>query len=304
MASRSFPILLNLPIFKRSFKNASLIRKHATASNTVKLSFTQFDPPKLNESHESSPLIILHGLFGSKNNWRSLAKVFAQRLNTRVFTLDLRNHGESPHSEVHNYEVMAKDVVTFMNDHQLKRTVVMGHSMGGKVAMTIALMQVPQIDQLVVVDSAPTNTSISKEFATYVDVMKKVEQTEVMKQSQADEIMKGYISDINIRQFLLTNLKKDPEIEVYKFRIPLDVLGNSLKTLNGFPFDSDRHTFHKSTLFVAGVKSNYIPPKIHPTIKTFFPNSVIVELDTGHWVHSEKPHDFATIVTDFLKKDL
>ncbi|CAG8766234.1 323_t:CDS:2, partial [Dentiscutata heterogama] len=136
------------------------------------------------------PLIILHGLFGSKQNWRSLAKVFAQRLNTRVFTLDLRNHGESPHSEVHNYEVMAEDVVTFMNEHQLKRTVVMGHSMGGKVAMTIALMQAPQIDQLVVVDSAPTNAYISDKFNTYVEVMKKIEQAGVMKQSQADEIMK------------------------------------------------------------------------------------------------------------------
>ncbi|CAG8537092.1 4687_t:CDS:10 [Dentiscutata erythropus] len=296
MASRFSHILLNLPIYKQNLKNTNLIRKYATTSNIVKLSFIQFDPPMRNGSYESSPLIILHGLFGSKQNWRSLAKVFAQRLNTRVFTLDLRNHGESPHSEVHNYEVMAEDVVTFMNERQLKRTVVMGHSMGGKVAMTIALMQAPQIDQLVVVDSAPTNAYISKEFSTYVEVMKKVEQAGVMKQSQADEIMKGYISDINIRQFLLTNLKKAPETDVYKFRIPLDVLGNSLKTLNGFPFDSDRHTFHKSTLFVAGIKSDYIPPKIHPTIKTLFPNSTIVELDTGHWVHAEKPLEFATIM--------
>ncbi|CAG8826277.1 28413_t:CDS:2, partial [Racocetra persica] len=233
----------------------NLIRKYATASDTVRLSFTQFDPPKLNEMPECSTLIILHGLFGSKQNWRSLAKIFAQRLNTRVFTLDLRNHGESPHSEVHNYEVMAKDVVTFMNEHQLKRTFIMGHSMGGKVAMTMALMQVPQIDQLVIVDSAPIDARMSKEFDTYVEIMKKIEQIGVVKQSQADEIMKSYISDINIRQFLLTNLKKDPESETYKFRIPLDVLGNSLKTLHGFPFDSARHTFHKSTLFVAGTKS-------------------------------------------------
>ncbi|CAG8700367.1 6346_t:CDS:2 [Cetraspora pellucida] len=262
MVSRSFSILLNLPIFKRTFKGINSIRKYVTASDTVKLSFTQFDPPKLNEPSECSTLIILHGLFGSKQNWRSLAKVFAQRLNTRVFTLDLRNHGESPHSEVHNYEIMAKDVVSFMNEHHLKRTFVMGHSMGGKVAMTMALMQVAQIDQLIVVDSAPTDAHLSKEFDTYVGAMKKIEQVGVVKQSQADEILKSYISDIHIRQFLLTNLKKDQEKGTYKFRIPLEVLGNSLKTLHGFPFGSARHTFHKSTLFVAGTKSNYILPKV------------------------------------------
>ncbi|CAG8679914.1 11165_t:CDS:2, partial [Scutellospora calospora] len=196
---------------------------------------------------------------------------------------DLRNHSESPHSKVHNHEAMAEDVVTFMNEHQLKKTNLMGHSMGGKVAMTMALRQVSQIDQLVVVDSAPTNTDLSKEFYTYTEVMKKVEQTGVMKHSQADEMMKDYISDINIRQFLLTNLKKDPETGVYKFRIPLDILSNSLETLSGFPFDSAHHSFHKATLFVAGTKSNYITSKVHPTIRKFFPNSVIVELDAGHW---------------------
>ncbi|CAG8625109.1 11830_t:CDS:2, partial [Racocetra fulgida] len=98
----------------------------------------------------------------------------------------------------------------------------------------MALMQVPQIDQLVIVDSAPIDARMSKEFDNYVEIMKNIEQIGVVKQSQADEIM------------------KIPESETYKFRIPLDVLGNSLKTLHGFPFDPARHTFHKSTLFVAG----------------------------------------------------
>ncbi|RIA98367.1 Alpha/Beta hydrolase protein [Glomus cerebriforme] len=277
--------------------------KHTRApSEIVKLSYTQYDSPKLYEPHKSPYLIILHGLFGSKQNWKSLAKTLAQRLNTHVFTLDLRNHGDSPHSPVHNYEVMSDDVAAFIKEHKFNKTVVMGHSMGGRVAMAMALRQVPHIEKLVVVDSAPVNARMSSEFFTYIDVMKKIEQAGVVKQSKADEIMKDYISDISIRQFLLTNLKKDPETGLYKFRIPLDILSDSMETLGGFPFDSAHHTFHKKTLFVAGKKSNYLPPKVYPTIRTFFTDAVIAELDTGHWVHAEKPLEFAAILTDFMNK--
>ncbi|CAB4394823.1 alpha/beta hydrolase [Rhizophagus irregularis] len=276
---------------------------HPPPSEIVKLSYTQYDPPEFNETNENPYLIILHGLFGSKQNWKSLAKTFAQRLNTRVFTLDLRNHGESPHSPVHNYEVMSDDVAAFIKEHKLYKTAIMGHSMGGRVGIAMALRQVPHIEKLVVVDSAPVNSRMSSEFFTYIDVMKKIEQAGIVKQSKADEIMKDYISDISIRQFLLTNLKKDPETGLYKFRIPLDILSDSMGELGRFPFDSAHHTFHKKTLFVAGTRSNYLPPKVYPTIRTFFTNAVIAELDTGHWVHAEKPLEFAAIVTDFIVKN-
>ncbi|CAG8779721.1 2312_t:CDS:2, partial [Acaulospora morrowiae] len=195
-------------------------------------------------------------------NWRSLSKMFAQRLNARVYALDLRNHGESPHSKAHSYEVMAEDVAAFIREHRLKKIVVLGHSMGGKVAMTMALRQEQQLDRLVVVDSAPVNSRISQEFKRYIDVMKKIEQVGVVKQSQADEIMKNYIPEITIRQFLLTNLKKDSTTGQYKFRIPLDVLDDSLGTMSEFPFDSAHHTFHKKTLFISGLRSDYVTPKV------------------------------------------
>ncbi|CAG8555836.1 3083_t:CDS:10 [Ambispora leptoticha] len=262
--------------------------------NPVKLEFLEYEPPRLHAPHESPPLVILHGLFGSKQNWKSLAKAFAQRLNTK----DLRNHGESPHSPVHTYKAMAKDVAEFLNEHKLRKTVIIGHSMGGKVAMTMALLQVPHIEKLVVVDCAPTKYRLSLDFATYITAMKKIEETVVAKQSHADKILQ---EDIAIRQFLLTNLKKDSDTGIYKFRIPLDLLNDNLEELGGFPFDSAHHTFRKPTLFIVGTKSNYVKPKVHSTIRTLFPEAVIVDIEAGHWVHAEKPQEFLTVVSDFAK---
>ncbi|CAJ0625457.1 14393_t:CDS:2 [Entrophospora sp. SA101] len=215
-----------------------------SSSEPVTLSFSKYDPLSNKSINLIPPLLILHGLFGSKQNWKSLAKMFAQSLNTSVYALDLRNHGDSPHSSIVNYEIMSDDVAKFITDHKLNQAIIMGHSMGGKVAMAMALRQVPQVERLIVVDASPTNVRISDEFAFYIDTMKKVENVGVIKQSKADEIMQDYISNPSIRHFLLTNLKKDPDTGLYKFRIPLNILDDSL---------------------------------IYPTIETFFPNSIIAE---------------------------
>nr|CAG8501137.1 10257_t:CDS:10 [Entrophospora candida] len=251
----------------KSFKKRYYSSKKSS-SEPVTLSFSKYDPLSNKSINLIPPLLILHGLFGSKQNWKSLAKMFAQSLNTSVYALDLRNHGDSPHSSIVNYKIMSDDVAKFIIDHKLNQAIIMGHSMGGKVAMAMALRQVPQVERLIVVDASPTNVRISDEFAFYIDTMKKVENVGVIKQSKADEIMQDYISNPSIRNFLLTNLKKDPDTGLYKFRIPLDILDDSL---------------------------------IYPTIETFFPNSIIAEVDAGHWVHAEKPLEFANIVTDFLK---
>ncbi|CAJ0749105.1 1181_t:CDS:10 [Entrophospora sp. SA101] len=227
----------------KSFKKRYYSSKKSS-SEPVTLSFSKYDPLSNKSINLIPPLLILHGLFGSKQNWKSLAKMFAQSLNTSVYALDLRNHGDSPHSSIVNYEIMSDDVAKFITDHKLNQAIIMGHSMGGKVAMAMALRQVPQVERLIVVDASPTNVRISDEFAFYIDTMKKVENVGVIKQSKADEIMQDYISNPSIRHFLLTNLKKDPDTGLYKFRIPLNILDDSL---------------------------------IYPTIETFFPNSIIAE---------------------------
>ncbi|KAL1915274.1 uncharacterized protein VTP21DRAFT_7550 [Calcarisporiella thermophila] len=264
----------------------------------VKLAYTKFDAPK--EHQALPPLVIMHGLFGSRQNWKSLAKAFS-RFRT-VYTLDLRNHGESPHSPVHTYEAMGDDVIEFLREQKLEKVAILGHSMGGKVSMTVALKQTPEISQMIVVDMAPIDAGLSPSFSSYVQAMKRVEEARVSKQSMADEILRDYIPEISIRQFLLTNLKKDLGTGEYHFRIPLDILGNSLSELGSFPFLQAHHTFHGPALFIAGSRSDYIRSSMYPTIRTFFPEAVITDIDAGHWVHAEKPEEFMKTVVTFLNK--
>ncbi|KAG0047347.1 hypothetical protein BGZ83_007571, partial [Gryganskiella cystojenkinii] len=135
----------------------------------------------------------MHGLFGSKQNWKALSKAMATRLNTRVITLDLRNHGESGHSTEHDYPNMANDVVNFMKEQSLENPIVIGHSMGGKVAMNLALKHTP-LDRLIVVDMAPVKVKLSAEFAKYVVSMNEIQAARVKKQSEADTIMRNTVS--------------------------------------------------------------------------------------------------------------
>ncbi|KAG0237780.1 Alpha/Beta hydrolase protein [Mortierella sp. GBAus27b] len=263
----------------------------------VPLSFTEVPKPSPQEAL-SQPIVILHGLFGSKQNWKALSKAMASRLNTRVFALDLRNHGESGHSDVHDYANMANDVVQFMKEQNLEKPIIIGHSMGGKVAMTIALEHTP-LDRLVVVDMAPVKVNMSSDFANYVAIMKGIQEAHVKKQSEADAIMKKAVDDLGVRQFLLTNLKKNSSGDGYSFRIPLDTLGNSLANLGQFDFVPGEDRYDGKALFIKGNKSNYVRGKEEELIKVFFPQARIEGLETGHWVHAEKPDQFLKLVTEF-----
>ncbi|CAG8581295.1 7834_t:CDS:2, partial [Diversispora eburnea] len=250
--------IVNSPIsiMKRTYTNNPHM---ITPPDTVKLEYSIYEPPRPRERPDSPPIIILHGLFGSKQNWKILSRAFSHRLNTHVFALDLRNHGSSPHSEIHNYEIMADDVNEFIHDHWLKEVVILGHSMC--VGMVLALRHEKRIGQLVVVDTAPIYARLNENFKDYIEVMKEIEQLGVTTRRQADQVMRDYISDHVLRQFLLTNLKREAHEQKYSFQIPLDILKDSLETLSGFPFYSAHQAFHKKTLFVVGTRSNYVPPK-------------------------------------------
>ncbi|KAG0200673.1 hypothetical protein BGX28_006330 [Mortierella sp. GBA30] len=240
----------------------------------------------------------MHGLFGSKQNWKALSKAMASRLNTRVVTVDLRNHGESGHSDEHDYANMANDVAHFMQEQSLEKPMIIGHSMGGKVAMNMALKHIP-VDRVVVVDMAPVKVKLSSEFAKYVIAMREIQQANVKKQSEADAILKKTVADIGVRQFLLTNLKRDPQGESYKFRVPIETLGSSLEKLGQFDFMAGQDMFEGKTLFIKGNRSGYIREKELDAIRTFFPQARVEGLDTGHWVHAEKPEEFLQLVTQF-----
>lgn len=211
-----------------------LTRCSSTAT-AIPLSYSHSPPPQ--SGHTSSntphlpPLVILHGLFGSKQNWSSLSKSLSKQLDTDVYALDLRNHGDSPHSDTMDYESMANDVVRWMNEMSGKRKlgkdgkwIVMGHSMGGKVAMEVALRSSGKLDhednnqrkvsveRLVVVDMAPVDMILSSAFPKYIDVMQQIEEAGVKKQSEAEHIMKDVIPVRNLSYCILDLL--------YLFRFP------------------------------------------------------------------------------------
>ena len=239
------------------------------------------------------PLIILHGLFGSLDNWLTLAKKLGEHFE--VFIVDARNHGHSPHSDEFNYEVMADDLYEFMIQNQIIDPMVLGHSMGGKTAMQFAMNYPNYISKLIVADIAPKaypvhhDTILKGMFALNFDIIKT--------RKEADEELSKYIPDLSIRQFLLKNLYwADKEKLAWKFNLPvinrnIEIIGKELTNV---------HVFDKPTLFIRGTLSNYITENDFILIKKIFSYAEIKSMNTGHWVHAENPVEFLQILNSFL----
>ncbi|BGP38161.1 hypothetical protein JCM10449v2_002088 [Rhodotorula kratochvilovae] len=275
-------------------------RTLATAPEAVSLAFEKQAPAGTTAS--GAPLVVLHGLYGSKQNWRSLAKGMAARLGRDVFTLDLRNHGTSPHKRECSYEDLAADVRAFIQDEQrLDDCIVVGHSMGGKVAMALALGGCEPLSKLVVVDIAPGVGKVSPEFQAYLDAMKEINEAKVMSRKEADAIMQKVEPDLGVRQFLLTNLDRADPSSPYQFRLPLDFLNNAIGEIGHFPYAPGEKVFNKPSLFLKGKKSKYINSRNIPLIKQFFPSSQLEVLNAGHWVHAERPKEFVELLDRFCK---
>ncbi|OHE93341.1 hypothetical protein CORC01_11350 [Colletotrichum orchidophilum] len=225
---------------------------------------------------------------------RAVGGVLARDLGRPVYALDLRNHGESPHAAQHDYVHMADDVADFMNQHGLIMPTVIGHSMGAKAAMTLALKSPELVQDIVAVDNAPVDAVLEGSFSKYIQGLKRIEAANITKQAEADEILKDYEESLPIRQFLLGNLyRPDAGKPQQKFRVPLDIISRSLIHMGDFPFkDATKARFERPALFVRGIKSKYVPDDVLPTIGQFFPKFRLADLDAGHWCISEKPEEF------------
>ncbi|KAI1214961.1 alpha/beta-hydrolase [Annulohypoxylon truncatum] len=295
---------LPLPLPQRAIKS----RPYSSSSSisTVELAYDHHPPPKGGREPQDAPIIFMHGLFGSKKNNRSVSRVLARDLGRHVYTVDLRNHGDSPHAPEHTYPAMAADVSHFIRARNLQSPTLIGHSMGAKTAMTLALSSPSLVADLVSVDNAPVDAVLSGTFARYVEGMRRIEAAGVRAQSAADAILKEYEADPAIRGFLLANLYRpthasSPERPHHRFRVPLDILGRSLGHLGDFPFkDPGAARFEGPALFVRGTKSTYVPDEVVPLIGQFFPRFRMVDVDAGHWLISEKPDDFLQAVIEFL----
>ncbi|KAI9714758.1 MAG: hypothetical protein M1820_000047 [Bogoriella megaspora] len=260
----------------------------------AKLAYDLHKPPATAE-HVSpgAPIIMIHGLFGSKKNNRSISKILARDLNRPVYAIDLRNHGDSPHEKRHDYTALAEDVEGFIHEHSLKESTLVGHSMGAKTVMTVALRSPGLLSNLISVDNAPVDAALKSDFWKYVEGMRKIENSEVTKQSDADTILQEYEESLPIRQFLLTNLIKPRDSKILKFRIPIKYLAAALDDMADFPFeDPDDVRFEKPALFVRGTKSHYVADEMLPIIGRFFPRFEVRDIEAGHWVISEKMEDF------------
>ncbi|KAF2086893.1 mitochondrial hydrolase [Saccharata proteae CBS 121410] len=267
------------------------------------LSFDLHEPPaKSGSGSDNAPILILHGLFGSKRNNRSISKVLARDLNRPIYALDLRNHGDSPHDPKHNYTVLADDVETFITQHKLSGSTLIGHSMGAKTAMVVALRSPSLVSCVIPVDNAPVDAALKSDFAQYVQGMRKIEDANVKKQSEADAILQPFAADLPVRQFLLANLIRNPE-GVMKFRIPVKYLANALDDMADFPYKNpDEIRYNGPALFIRGTRSHYVADEILPIVGRFFPRFQLRDVDSGHWVISEKPEEFRQAVVDYLQE--
>lgn len=241
-------------------------------------------------------LIIIHGLFGSADNWRSVAKLLAGF--ARVITVDLRNHGQSPHSDEMNYDVMADDIAELITDLALQQVDVIGHSIGGKVAMTLTARYPAMVRRLVVVDMAP-----KQYLDSHSDIFKALLHLDLStfsKRNEVDAALASEIPEKAVRQFLLMNVAMDSN-GLY-WRINLQGIADNYATLLNKVCEG-QEVMHV-TLFLRGGSSNYIEPNDDKMIKQIFPNSDIVTFEqTGHWIHAEMPQPFITTVSQFFNYD-
>jgi len=242
------------------------------------------------------PLLIIHGFLGMSDNWKTLGAQYASE-GFQVHMLDLRNHGKSFHSDVFNYDVMSNDVLEYCQQHSLNEVSIIGHSMGGKVAMLFATNYPAMVNKLIVADIGP------KYYKPHHDEilagLNTVDFTSKPDRTQVEEMLYPYIPDFGTRQFLMKNLYWITPGQL-AFRFNLEAFNNNIAIIGtALPDDA---VFEKPTLFIRGEKSDYILDADVPEIKKHFPNFQLITIpNVGHWLHAENPKQFFNETFAFLK---
>lgn len=240
-----------------------------------------------------TPIVILHGLFGSSDNWMTQARLLSEHFP--VYTLDLRNHGLSPHDAASGYTEMMEDVREFIQSLGSGPVTLIGHSMGGKVAMKLAVTEPALVDKLVVVDIVPKKYTPHHDHI--IEGLKAIPVERLGSRQEADEILSAHVPDAGVRQFLLKNLSRTGDGFNWKINLN-DIVANMPEILDDPVGDG---TYVGPTLFIMGSKSSYYQPSDDSRLTACFPNHVLRFLDTGHWVQAEQPQAFVNTVLDFLR---
>lgn len=242
------------------------------------------------------PLIILHGLFGQSDNWNTLSKGFAEK-GFRVFTIDQRNHGLSPHSTTWNYDAMADDLKEFIDRHQLKDPILLGHSMGGKTVMFFQLKHPGIAAKLIIVDMAPA--AAQPHHDDVLKALNAVDFSAITTRKEAEAILSDYIGDFGTKQFLLKNIYwKDNSNNEMAWRFDLETITkNYNEVLAAVPNGASE----VDTLVIRGERSDYITDTDLEDFRKLFPNFKLETVaGSGHWVHAEKPKEFFEAVMRFI----
>lgn len=241
------------------------------------------------------PVIILHGLFGMLDNWLTFGKALAE--THQVFLIDQRNHGNSPHTDEHSYTLMAEDVFQFCAQHHLHQVTLIGHSMGGKTAMQLALTHPELVETLIVIDMGVKQYSGGHE--TIFRALKALDLQTITSRKEAEDFLSEAISEPGVRQFLLKNLARDTD-GAYHWKFNLKALSaNYQQTLNALHGEP---TFFGKVNFIRGGNSGYIQDADWDTIEELFPTAKLYTIPgAGHWVHADQPKLLFDTVMDILK---
>jgi esterase len=239
-------------------------------------------------------VVLMHGLFGSLENLNVIVKTLSEQFT--VINVDLRNHGSSFHADEMNYASMAQDIVSLLNHLKIEKAHIIGHSMGGKVAMQVAMLNEALIDKLIVLDIAPV--TYHSRHDKIIQALKAVANDNVNSRNDADSIMKSYIDEVGVRQFLLKSLAKNESGYQWKFNLSTisDNYSEIISNINA------THSCQCATLFIKGNNSDYILPEHREAIVSLFPNSKAKVIHgAGHWLHAEKPEAVNRSIIDFLQ---
>ena len=248
---------------------------------------------------EGQPVIILHGILGISDNWVTIGRRLAEKFE--VFIPDQRNHGQSPHSDTFSYYALVDDLFEFIEDHQLSKPILIGHSMGGKVAMNYTLEHPHRIDKLIVVDISVRNYPARRQHLDIMDAMLSVDFDQLFTREEIEKIISEKIKSASIAGFIMKNLYRIGKNRL-AWRLNLKSIYQNIE--NVFEGVDLPYTSDIPTLFIKGGASDYILEEDVPLILQKFPNAIFKTIENAsHWVHADAPDELCKAFSEFLRKD-
>lgn len=249
----------------------------------------------LDTGGDGTPLVVIHGLLGSADNWRSHVKKW--QAERRVIAVDLRNHGRSPHAPGMAYADQAADVLALLDRLDVPRAHLLGHSMGGKVAISMARLAPARVASLIVADIAPQ--AYGHGHDAIFAALRRVEAGQPGNRAEADALLAEHVPERATRLFLATNLERGDAGQL-RLRIGLDEIEADYEAIRGVP--DGEGAFEGPTLVVRGGRSSYVTDAMLPALREVLPRAELETLDAGHWLHAERPDDFQAVVNAFLAR--